>query len=121
MDCAVHYGEAAGTLLEVPSGAYLPGVVEEAARLLRMALQKVASSQRLPRLGFPGWVYFYVGAPNQALEDYQDRAEAGYENPSAIALLWHSSYAPLRKTEQFKAFVRKAGLVDYWRARGWPD
>ena len=27
----------------------------------------------------------------------------------------------LRKTERFKAFMRKAGLVDYWRARGWPD
>jgi hypothetical protein len=27
----------------------------------------------------------------------------------------------LRKTERFKAYVRKAGLVDYWRARGWPD
>jgi len=23
--------------------------------------------------------------------------------------------------ERFKALVRKAGLVDYWRARGWPD
>ena len=31
------------------------------------------------------------------------------------------SYAPVRKTERFKAYVRKAGLVDYWRARGWPD
>ena len=30
-------------------------------------------------------------------------------------------YAPVRKTERFKAFVRNAGLVDYWRARGWPD
>ena len=31
------------------------------------------------------------------------------------------SYAPVRKTERFKAFVRAAGLVEYWRARGWPD
>jgi hypothetical protein len=23
--------------------------------------------------------------------------------------------------QRFKAYVRKAGLVDYWRARGWPD
>ena len=30
-------------------------------------------------------------------------------------------YAPVRKTERFKAFVRNAGLVDYWRAKGWPD
>ncbi len=23
--------------------------------------------------------------------------------------------------ERFKAFVRKAGFVDYWRAKGWPE
>jgi len=28
---------------------------------------------------------------------------------------------PLRKTERFQSLVRKAGLVDYWRERGWPD
>jgi len=30
-------------------------------------------------------------------------------------------YAPLRKTERFKTLMRRAGLVAYWRARGWPD
>jgi hypothetical protein len=29
--------------------------------------------------------------------------------------------ALLRKTERFKALVRQFGLVDFWRARGWPD
>ena len=33
----------------------------------------------------------------------------------------HHSYAALRKTERFKALVRKAGYVDYWHVRGWPD
>jgi hypothetical protein len=27
----------------------------------------------------------------------------------------------MRKTERFKTYVRNVGLVDYWRARGWPD
>jgi hypothetical protein len=27
----------------------------------------------------------------------------------------------VRKTERFKTLVRAAGLVDYWKARGWPD
>jgi len=27
----------------------------------------------------------------------------------------------VRKLERFKAYARKAGFVDYWRARGWPD
>ena len=37
------------------------------------------------------------------------------------ALLWHPSYAPVRKTERFKTYLRNAGLVDYWRQKGWPD
>ena len=35
--------------------------------------------------------------------------------------MWGNEYAPMRKMERFKAFLRKAGFVDYWRARGWPD
>jgi hypothetical protein len=35
--------------------------------------------------------------------------------------LWSPQHAPIRKTERFKAFVRAAGFVDYWRAHGWPD
>jgi hypothetical protein len=34
---------------------------------------------------------------------------------------WDPLYAPLRKTERFKTLMRDAGLVDYWRERGWPD
>lgn len=35
--------------------------------------------------------------------------------------LWHSSYAPVRKTERFKTFVRKAGSDEYWKANGLTD
>jgi hypothetical protein len=37
--------------------------------------------------------------------------------------VWHPSslYAAVRNTERFKAFARNAGLVEYWRAKGWPD
>ena len=38
-----------------------------------------------------------------------------------LGWLWHPSYAPVRKTERFKTFVRQTGLVEYWRARGWPE
>jgi hypothetical protein len=27
----------------------------------------------------------------------------------------------VRNTERFKTFARKAGLVEYWRAKGWPE
>ena len=38
-----------------------------------------------------------------------------------FAQIWLPLYAPLRKTERFKTLIRQAGLVDYWRANGWPD
>ena len=34
---------------------------------------------------------------------------------------WHPSYAAVRKSERFKTLMRANGLVDYWRARGWPN
>ncbi len=38
-----------------------------------------------------------------------------------IGSLWHLSYKPLRPTERFKALIRSIGVVDYWRAKGWPE
>ncbi len=72
-------------------------------------------------MGHGGWIYLHVGAASRVLEQYERESEAGFFNYAYISLLWHPSYAPVRKTERFKAYVRKAGLVDYWRARGWPD
>src|SRR5438477_8253457 len=34
---------------------------------------------------------------------------------------WGPLSAPLRNTERFKVYARKAGLVDYWKQKGWPD
>ena len=36
------------------------------------------------------------------------------------AFVWHPAYAPVRKTERFKTLMKKAGLVDYWKVKGWP-
>jgi hypothetical protein len=36
-------------------------------------------------------------------------------------MVWHSSYKPVRSSERFKLWARKIGLVEYWRAKGWPD
>jgi TolB-like protein/tetratricopeptide (TPR) repeat protein len=115
------YDEAADALQRVSAAVTPPAVLERAIRLLRAAPDRVLSheSQSLERLG---WVYLYVGAPEQALQqqerlfdDYGIRAgEESYE-------IWHRDYAPLRKSERFASFARKAGLVDYWRAKGWPE
>jgi adenylate cyclase len=115
------YSEAVNAVLAMPSGTLLPGTAESAARLLRTAPAKVASSQALPRLGDLGSVYLHVGAANRALEFYEFEVDVGYSAAISGALLWHPSYARVRKTERFKLYAHKAGLVDYWRAKGWPE
>jgi hypothetical protein len=75
----------------------------------------------LPRSQTLTWVYLHAGAPGRALAYYEDSVEAGYLLNSPMIDVWHPSYAPMRKLDRFKAFARKAGLVDYWKARGWPD
>ena len=115
------YNEAADALQNAPSGAYPSGIAEEAARLLRTAPTAAVSPQSVPRLGSLGFIYLYVGDPSRALENYEESAEAGVFPATGITLLWHSAYASVRKTERFKLYVRNAGLVDYWRAKGWPE
>jgi TolB-like protein/Tfp pilus assembly protein PilF len=91
----------------------------EAARLIRSAPAKAGDPSALP--AWPGrldFVYGYVGAPERLL-DYPERAMEADE--LYFAVVFDSQYAPVRKTERFKTFVRNAGLVDYWKARGWPD
>jgi tetratricopeptide (TPR) repeat protein len=116
------YSAAADTLLDTPSGDYLPGALEEAIRLLRTAPAHAASPKTIVSAGALGFVYLYVGAPDRALDFFEGLAEAGYPAlGNAPSFLWAPSYAPLRKTERFKAYVRKVGMLDYWRQRGWPD
>jgi hypothetical protein len=115
------YSDAADTLEEMPSGLFSGEAVNEAVRLLRAAPAQDTSPQAILRGTRLGFVYVYVGTPNQVLDFYEGLVEAGYLAPGDLRPLWHPSYASVRKTERFKTFVRKAGMVDYWRARGWPD
>lgn len=115
------YREAADLVQAIPAGAFLPGIVENAVRLLRTAPSAVASPRTLPRLGVLSFIYLHVGAPDRILDAYEDWVAAGYSVGLMTGILWHPTYASVRKTERFKAFVRKAGLVEYWRARGWPE
>ena len=114
------YNDAAEVLREIPSRAFPPGTVDEAVRLLRAAPAPVqaASSPTMLSKGWLGWVYLYASAPDRALDFSQVQADAGYWDAN---WLWFPEYAPVRKTERFKALMRKAGQVDYWRARGWPE
>ena len=74
----------------------------------------------LPALvGELNFIYSYIGAPERILESLEQTAKEG----SAVGLnmVWRPSAVSVRKTERFKALMRFAGIVDYWRARGWPD
>jgi tetratricopeptide (TPR) repeat protein len=86
-------------------------------QLIRSAPEPIASTKDLPRLRDASFIYLYVGAPERALEPYEE----GGRSASDIAILWHPTYAAVRKTERFKKIMRDEGLVDCWRERGWPE
>jgi hypothetical protein len=115
------YGEAADALRAIRPGLYQPGTVEEAIQLLRTAPSAADLPDRVRRPTQLDFVYLYVGAPERVLDFYEHNAEAGYASAIRASFLWHPSVAPARKTERFKTLMRKMGLVDYWRAKGWPE
>lgn len=105
----------------LPSG--WPDMFRTAADLLKKAPAKVALPARPSSLDRAGFVYLYVGAPARALDMYEDTIKSGLAGGqgNSFSYLWHASYAPVRASERFKSFARNAGMVDYWRQRGWPD
>jgi hypothetical protein len=116
------YGEAADALREIPSGAFVSGAVEQAARLLRAAPAQALSTQTLVSNGLLGFVYLYAGAPGRALDFFEGLADGGSPALGNFPrIVWSPAYAPVRKTERFRAYARKAVMVEYWKARGWPD
>jgi TolB-like protein/tetratricopeptide (TPR) repeat protein len=112
------YAAAADAILAAPVGTFAPGAADWAARLLRAAPARTAP-QDLPDLRGLEFVYLYAGAPERSLDPLHRQIEAGYQGYGPT--LYHPSYSPARKTDRFKALALKSGLVEYWRARGWPD
>lgn len=113
------FADAADTLLRITSEIDRRSV-EDAARLLRSAPGKTDAPEKLPALVAElDFVYAYIGAPERMLEFPEKATKEGIA--ITVSTLWRPTAAPLRKTERFKALIRNAGLVDYWRARGWPD
>lgn len=96
------------------------GTFDDMARLMRNAPQKVADPKALPPLHeMLNFVYAYVGAEDRLLDFAERSFEVGLFGE--LRYLFNPVYSPARKTERFKTLVRKAGLVEYWRARGWAD
>jgi TolB-like protein/Tfp pilus assembly protein PilF len=119
---AGRYAQAADTLLAItPSPGLSRQSLADAARLIRSAPAKVSAPEALPLFpGALGFVYLFVGAESRSLELVEREIAADYYG-GIFRDPWGPPSASLRKTEQFKTFVRKARLVEYWRARGWPE
>jgi hypothetical protein len=115
------FDDAAAQILRINLNNFGPGQpMEEAARLISTAPTKVSDPKALPAWHqWVNWVYAYVGAPERLL-DYPERALEANEM-HRVFRLFTREYAPVRNTERFKTLVRDMGLVDYWKARGWPD
>jgi adenylate cyclase len=114
------YRDAAAALREMPPSNWPDGLLEKAAKLLDTAPARNAPDG-LPALGSLGFAYLHVGAPERVLEYYEDEVKGGYFQPISATWFWHPSYAAVRKTERFKKLARDLGMVEYWRARGWPQ
>jgi TolB-like protein len=110
------YGQAADALLE--SRVVQRQSAELASQILRSA---PATPRQFPKLGGLDFVYLYTGAPERALVFYEDETRIHFFSGAWFMHVWAKPYDRLRKTERFKTLMRNAGLVDYWRARGWPD
>jgi predicted Zn-dependent protease len=119
---AGRYAESADTILAITGNQVTRRSAEDAARLIRQAPTKVSTPQELPAfLNELNFIYVYVGAVDRVWE-FTDRAlELRWPLGSGVRDIWLPEFAPLRRTERFKAFMRRAGLVAYWRERGWPD
>ena len=114
------YHEAASALREMPQTNWPDGLLEKAATLLDTAPAQMPPDS-MPALGSLSFTFLHVGAPERVLEYYEDEVKGGYFQPISATWFWHPSYAPVRRTDRFKKLVRDLGMVDYWRARGWPQ
>jgi hypothetical protein len=93
-----------------------------AARMIQTAPVDASVLRSVPPFGRRlNFIYITAGAPEQALERFEIDVAARYSAPNLMVDLWTPIYAPVRRTDRFKAYARNAGLVEYWRAKGWPE
>ena len=86
------------------------------------ALMRSLAAKKPPPKLYPNpdynWIFAYSDQPEQLMSGPERHLQVGL---LGFELVFDVSLAPVRKTERFKKFLRDAGLVNYWRARGWPD
>jgi TolB-like protein/Flp pilus assembly protein TadD len=90
-----------------------PARVPEALAFLEQSVRQRDSDPYFIILG-----YAYLGA----WDAFFQQAESIFAfQPSAAKIMWHPELAPVRRDPRFKTLVQRVGLLDYWRAHGWPD
>jgi TolB-like protein len=107
--------------LAMVQGAFTPDQKDAVVKLLRTAPGRAGSAETLPQLGALGWAFLLTGTPERVLQWYEGNLDAGFRGAVTNVDLWAPEYGRVRKTARFKAYVRNAGMFDYWRAKGWPD
>jgi hypothetical protein len=121
------YSGAADALLESPqqvagfAAAQRFDDSQSASKVLRMAPGKLTAPDAPKIRETLDFVFLYVGLPERVMDDLEGRITLGHFSPGNFSRVWHPDFAPVHKMERFKTYVRAAGLVDYWRAKGWPD
>jgi TolB-like protein/DNA-binding winged helix-turn-helix (wHTH) protein len=86
----------------------------------RAEVRRVAATPSPPdllrTLMITHWAAYY-GDPELALEMLNGIAPGAADD----GLLWRPVMSEVRRLAGFKDLVRREGLVDYWRAHGWPE
>jgi TolB-like protein/DNA-binding winged helix-turn-helix (wHTH) protein len=96
--------------------------VEDAAGLLRQLSLGHALTSKLPTLeGELCFIYAHTPEPGRVLETAERDVSLNFGDLAPLDSPWLPLYSAVRKTERFRTFVRKAGLVSYWRRRQWAD
>ena len=120
---ARRYGEAADTLLVFrPANPVTRQRREDIARVVR-ALPSASLPQELEtQVTFSelNFIFAHMGMLDRMMV-YPERELANRYMQDFHKFMWLPELSALRKTERFKAFAHNAGLVEYWRTRGWPD
>lgn len=118
------YALAADTILKItPNLTYIStSDARLAADIIRKAPVRIeAGAQSLASLNELGFVYFFVGAPERFLDMPERLLEAHLTGARVSWLIFDPSLSAVHKSGRFKALMRNEGLIDYWRAHGWPD
>jgi TolB-like protein/DNA-binding winged helix-turn-helix (wHTH) protein/Tfp pilus assembly protein PilF len=96
--------------------------VLDAAGLLRDLSVGHALPPTLPKLeGELCFVYAHTAEPGRVLDTAERDVSLNFGDLAPLDSPWLPLYSSIRKTERFGTFVRRAGLLSYWRQRKWAD